>query len=403
MATIDPELQQRIRSHIETILPDLIELRHDLHAHPELGYEEHRTSEIVQNQLASAGVEFVAGLGGGTGILGHLPGEADRAVGLRADMDALPITEETGCAWSSTTPGVMHACGHDGHTTMLAGAARVLSTLAADAPLPQPVSFLFQPAEEGGAGGLRMCEDGCLEGRVLGPAFKSMYGLHGWPAWPLGVVGSRPGAMLAASDRFEITVEGLGGHAAMPHTTQDPVYAASLMVTALQQVVARNVNPVEGAVISVTSIQGGSAFNVIPGTVKMGGTLRALETDALETARRRLAEVIEATARAAGCRATLDYSEGYPVTRNDPVAFECFESIARRTVGDDRVQPMEFPVMGGEDFSYYGQRVPACFFVLGLLPPGAEAMPGLHHPEFDFNDEALATGVELFCRLALEA
>ncbi|MEE2718425.1 MAG: amidohydrolase [Planctomycetota bacterium] len=403
MSTFTPELQQRIRSRIESILPDLVTLRRDLHAHPELGYEEHRTSKVVQTQLTEAGVEFVSGLGGGTGILGHLPGGSDRAVGLRADMDALPITERTGCEWSSTHDGVMHACGHDGHTTMLVGAARVLASLSTEDPLPQPVSFVFQPAEEGGGGGLRMCEDGCLEGRVLGPAFKSMYGLHGWPAWPLGVVGSRPGAMLAASDRFEITVEGLGGHAAMPHTTQDPVYAASLIVTALQQVVARNVNPVEGGVISVTSIQGGSAFNVIPNTVRMGGTLRALEVDALATARRRLAEVVEATARAAGCVATLDYTEGYPVTRNHPEAFECFESIARRTVGEDRVQPMEFPVMGGEDFSYYGQRVPACFFVLGLLPPGTEAMPGLHHPEFDFNDEALATGVELLCRLALEA
>ncbi|MAA51765.1 MAG: hypothetical protein CMJ41_01725, partial [Phycisphaerae bacterium] len=267
MATIDHELQQRIRSHIERILPELVELRHDLHAHPELGYEEQRTSGVVQDQLSAAGVDFVAGLGGGTGVLGHLPGKADRAVGLRADMDALPITEQTGCPWSSNTDGIMHACGHDGHTTMLAGAARVLSALAADSPLPQPVSFLFQPAEEGGAGALRMCEDGCLEGRVLGPAFKSMFGLHGWPDWPLGVVGSRPGAMLAASDRFEITVEGRGGHAAMPHTARDPVYAASLIVTALQQVVARNVNPVEGAVISVTSIEGGSGFNIIPGTV----------------------------------------------------------------------------------------------------------------------------------------
>ena len=275
--------------------------------------------------------------------------------------------------------------------------------LLISAIVAQPVTFVFQPAEEGGAGGLRMCEDGCLEGKVIGPAFKSMYGLHGWPAWPLGVVGSRPGAMLAAADRFEITVEGLGGHAAMPHTTRDPVYAAASIVTALQQVVARNVNPVEGGVISVTRIEGGSAFNVIPGSVKMGGTLRALEADALETARRRLAEVVDATARAAGCTATLDYLEGYPVTRNDPGAFELFESIARGTVGDDRVQPMEFPVMGGEDFSYYGQRVPACFFVLGLLEPGREAMPGLHHPEFDFNDDAIATGVELFCRLAIEA
>jgi len=401
MSTTD--LHQRVRSLIDHLLPELVDLRHDLHAHPELGYEEHRTSTVVQDQLRDAGIEFTPGLAGGTGILGHLPGSAPNALGLRADMDALPITEQTGCPWSSTHEGVMHACGHDGHTTMLVGAARVLKQLADESPLPQPVSFVFQPAEEGGAGGKRMCEDGCVDGSVLGPPMKAMYGQHGWPAWPLGVVGSRPGAMLAAADRFDITVEGLGGHAAMPHTTNDPVLAAASIVTALQQVISRNVNPVEGGVISVTRIEGGSAYNVIPGSVHLAGTLRALEPDALATASRRLAEVVDATARACGCTARLEYHEGYPVTRNDPTAFETFETIARDTLGTDRVEPMVLPVMGGEDFSYYGQLVPACFFVLGLLPPGQEAMPGLHHPAFDFNDEALATGVEVLCRLALEA
>ena len=169
MPTIDTDLQQRIRTLIGDMLPELVDLRHDLHAHPELGYEEHRTSTVVQDQLRAAGIEFTPGLAGGTGILGHLPGSAPNALGLRADMDALPITEQTGCPWSSTHEGVMHACGHDGHTTMLVGAARVLKQLADESPLPQPVSFVFQPAEEGGAGGKRMCEDGCIDGSVLGP------------------------------------------------------------------------------------------------------------------------------------------------------------------------------------------------------------------------------------------
>tara|TARA_B100001059_G_scaffold13247_2_gene10615 strand:- start:9929 stop:11131 length:1203 start_codon:yes stop_codon:yes gene_type:complete len=399
---MNTDTRPRIRDIIDELLPELVDLRRDLHAHPELGYQEHRTSQVVQDQLSAAGVEFAAGLAGGTGVLGHLPGTEATAVGLRADMDALPISEQTGCEWSSTHDGIMHACGHDGHTTMLVGAARVLSRLAGESALPNPVTFVFQPAEEGGAGGQKMCQEGCVDGTIIGPPLRTIYGQHGWPGLPLGVVASRPGAMLAAADRFDIEITGLGGHAAMPHTTNDPVLAAASIVTALQQVMSRNVNPVEGGVISVTRIEGGSAYNVIPGSVRLAGTLRALEPAAHATARRRLAEIVDATAKAGGCTATMEYHEGYPVTRNDEKAFGTFEHVARETLGSDRVQPMEFPVMGGEDFSYYGQRVPACFFILGLLEPESESMPGLHHPSFDFNDKAIPAGIEMLCQLALK-
>lgn len=395
------DLDNQVRDTIETLLPELVELRHDIHAHPELGYEEHRTNGVVREQLEQAGIEHAGDLAGGTGILGHLPGKADTAIGLRADMDALPITECTGLPYASTHEGVMHACGHDGHTTILVGAARVLAEIAGNTTLPNPVSFVFQPAEEGGGGGRRMVEDGCLDGRVKGPPIRTMFGLHGWPQWAQGIVGTRPGPMLAAADRFEVVIKGLGGHAAMPHTTRDPVLAAAAITTALQQVVSRNIDPIQGAVISVTRIEGGTAFNIIPEECVIAGTVRALYDEALQVARTRLDEIVHGVARTWGCEATLEYEEGYPVTRNDPDAVLAFERIAREALGSERIQPLESPVMGAEDFSYYGQQVPSCFFVLGLLPPGMDSMPSLHHPCFNFNDETISTGVELFCRLAL--
>jgi amidohydrolase len=390
-----------IRSRINDILPELIAFRRDLHAHPELGYDEHRTSQTVQTALQEAGVEHVGGLAGGTGVLGHIPGTASNAIGLRADMDALPIDEQTGLEWASTHEGCMHACGHDGHTAILVGAARVLGAMAAEGTLPNPVNFLFQPAEEGGGGGKRMVEDGCLDGRVLGPDVSRMYGLHGWPTLPQGMISSRPGAMLAAADRFDVTITGLGGHAAMPHTTRDPIVAAAAVVQALQSIVARNVDPVQGAVVSVTMINSGSAFNIIPEVCTLAGTVRALHEEAMDTVRARLNEVVRDVAAAHGCQAQLEYHEGYPVTRNDPREVEIVHDTARKILGEDLVQVMDAPVMGAEDFSYYCQEVPSCFFALGLLPADRDSMPLLHHPCFDFNDDVIATGVELFCTLAL--
>ena len=394
---------QTLRDLVKQELPDLLAIRHDLHAHPELGYQEHRTSSVVQRELKEAGVAFVGDLAGGTGVLGHLPGEAGAAIGLRADMDALPIEEQTGLPYASTNPGVMHACGHDGHTTILIGAARVLARLSQDAPLPHPVTFTFQPAEEGGAGGRRMVEEGCLDGSVIGPPVQSMFGLHGWPHLPLGIVSTRPGPMLAAADAFDMLIKGTGGHAAYPQVTRDAIVAASAVISAAQHLVSRNVGPLDSVVVSFTQFHAGTAHNIIPSEVQLNGTVRTLTPEMRELAHQRLTEIAHHIARAHGCEAQVQIHHGYPVTANDPDAVETFNAIARRAFGADAVQHMADPVMGGEDFSYYGQKVPSCFFALGLIPQDQKSMPDLHQPTFNFNDDAIAMGVEMFCRLALGA
>ena len=393
---------EHLRGLINQELPDLITIRHDLHAHPELGYQEKRTSGLIQRQLEEAGVEFRAGLAGGTGILAHIPGGSGPGIGLRADMDALPIQETSDLEYRSTNEGVMHACGHDGHTTILIGAVRVLAEIArSGGGLPRPVSFVFQPAEEGGAGGQRMVQDGCLDGSVLGPAVEHMFGLHGWPRVPLGTVATRPGPMMAAADAFDIAIEGEACHAAWPHVGTDPIVAAASMIGALQTIASRNVEPLESVVVSVTQVHAGTAYNIIPGEARLAGTVRTLTPEVRQLARRRLGEIAEGVARAHGCRAIVDYQQGYPPTVNHPEAVEIFRNVAGEAFGPGRVLELEQPVMGGEDFAFYGQVVPACFFALGLVPDGAAIPAELHQPTFNFNDDAIATGVEIFCRLAL--
>ena len=391
-----------IRELVRRELPALVALRRDLHAHPEVGYEEVRTSGIVRDALRDAGVRHEGGLAGGTGVLASIPGSGPRAVALRADMDALPIVERSDRPWKSRIDGRMHACGHDGHTAILVGAARVLAALAARAPLPRPVTLVFQPAEEGGAGGQRMVQDGALDGSRLGPAVEEAFALHGWPELPLGTVATRAGAIMAASDRFEVHVEGRGAHAAWPHRSADPVVCAAAIVTALQSVVARNVDPLDAAVVSVTAIEGGAAFNVIPERVSLRGTYRSLSESTRSLIERRISEVAAGVAAAHGCSARAELHRNYPVTVNDAGAVARFEAVARATLGAERVGHLAAPVMGGEDFAFYLEKVPGCMFVLGLLPPGQDSMPALHHPAFDFNDDAIAVGVELFCRLALD-
>ncbi|TVQ53109.1 MAG: amidohydrolase [Phycisphaerales bacterium] len=390
-----------LKSLIQQEMPELIAIRHDLHAHPELGYQENRTNGVIRRELEQMGVEYVGDLAGGTGVLGHLPGQHDHATALRADIDALPIVEQTGAVYASQHEGVMHACGHDGHTTILVGAARVLSKIARDARLPRPVSFIFQPAEEGGAGGKRMVEEGCLNGSRLGPSVESIFGLHGWPHLPLGQVSTRPGPMLAAADMFELRIRGTGCHAAYPHVGHDPIVAGAAVVSAAQQIASRNVGPLDSVVVSITQFHAGTTHNIIPEEVLLTGTVRTLSPETQQLAQERLHEIATNIAAAHGCEAHLDYHVGYPVTRNDPKAVQTFEEIARPVMGADNVVPMEHPVMGGEDFSFYGQAVPACFFALGLIPDGQTSMPDLHQPTFDFNDDALAIGIELFCRLAM--
>ncbi len=395
------ELAQ-LRGMIAREMPELVALRRDLHAHPEVRYEEVRTGRVVAEQLAGAGVEVKTGLGGGTGVLGHLPGLASKAVALRADMDALPIMEETGAAYASRYPGVMHACGHDGHTAILIGAARVLSKISQRGLLPRPVTFVFQPAEEGGAGAKKMIDDGCLSGLHTGAPVERIFGLHGWPELPLGVVSTRPGALLASSDAFEITVIGRGGHAAFPHFTRDPITTGAAIVVALQTIVSRNVSPMESVVLSVGQFHAGSANNIIPEQAVMSGTVRTFNQEVRALVRERLQEVAEQTAKAMGCQCRVVINPGYPVTFNDAGAVESFNAIAGEMMAADKIVPMIHPVTGSEDFSFYSQVIPACFFLLGMRPEGVAKIPALHNPAFDFNDDAMAMGVELFCRLALK-
>lgn len=402
MPTPTANLAHRVSELIAAELPSLLAFRHDLHAHPELKYQEQRTSRRIRDELSAAGIEHVGDLAGGTGVLAHVPGSGgDGAIGLRADMDALPITEENDVAYKSTSPGVMHACGHDGHTTICLGAARVLKRLADEGTLPRSVKFLFQPAEEGGAGGRRMVEDGCLTDKVLGAPVVEMFGLHCWPTLPLGTVATRPGPLLAATDHFTVTMRGKMGHAASPHFAHDPIVAASELVMALQSIVSRNVDPLESVVISVTKFHGGTAYNVIPEAVEIAGTMRTLTEEMRRFGRTRFYETAINVAAIHRCVAEIEWEPGYPVTRNDAGAVEAFFSVAREAVGEDRATLYPVPCMGGEDFSYYCNEVPSCFFLLGQQRSPEEPYPMVHTPRFDFNDDSLALGVEMFCRLAL--
>ena len=393
------ELTERVNAEVGRV----VELRRDIHSHPELMFQEERTSDLVASELASVGVEHVAGLAGGTGVLGWLPATtADPAsaptIALRADMDALPIEEETGKPYASTRPGLMHACGHDGHTAILLGAARVLSRLER----PNNALLLFQPAEEGGAGADKMCRDGALDGSRIGRPADMVYGLHCWPELGLGRVATRVGPLLAATDEFTVTIRGKGGHAAYPHFCVDPVVVGAHVVSALQTIASRRVSPVDPVVVTVGSIHAGTTYNVIPDTATMKGTVRTLREDTRRFVEEEFRTLIENTASAFGAHAQIDWSPGYPATENDAAPTERMTRIACAALGEARFLEREEPSMGGEDFSYYARYAPACFFMLGIKPEGWHTYPGLHTPTFDFNDDALGTGVEMMCRLAVE-
>ncbi len=402
-------MHDSIENAIDVLLPELVALRHDFHQHPELSNEERRTSECIQQLLAKIpGLEFKTGFAGGTGILAHLPATAadsadHLAVALRADMDALPITEATGHPWASNTPGVMHACGHDGHTTILLGAAKILATIE---HRPNPITFIFQPAEEHGGGADRMCNEGALDGATgggLGPRVARVFGLHGWPEIQLGILGTRTGPLLAATDDFIVTIRGSGGHAAMPHLLRDPIVASAAVITSLQTLASRAINPLDPIVCTVSTIHGGAVDNVVPDSIELTGTVRTLSDATRVQAHTHFVRIVESAAASQGCTAEIDWRPGYPVTNNHPEATDLFFDVARRTFGPQHVVTVPDPFMGGEDFSYYGQHVPACFFILGLLPVGDDpaTTPRLHQPTFDFNDEAIGPGIRAMVELAI--
>ncbi len=385
-----------------TINMDLLEIRHDLHAHPQIRFEETYASELVQRHLGALGIEFRAGLALGTGVLGYLPAttnpESAPTIALRADMDALPIHEETGKPYASTIPGRMHACGHDGHTTILLGVA---NELVKSSHRPNNVLFVFQPAEEGGAGAKYMVEDGCLNGSLLGNKADMMFGLHGWTSVPIGHVATRVGPLMASTDEFIIELEGQGGHAAMPESTRDPVVAAAHLVLALQQIASRNVGPFEQVVVTVGSLHAGSTNNVIPMSATLHGTIRTMTPELREFAKERVHQISIGIAAASDLKAIVTLNEGYPVTVNDERAVQRFLQVATGVLGADKVSDDGKPTMGGEDFAYYGAECRCCFFQLGLIPEGQETYPSVHTPVFDFNDDALAIGVKVMTALAL--
>jgi amidohydrolase len=364
--------------------------RHDFHEHPELLYDVHRTAGKVADLLRSFGVDEVTTGIGRTGVVGIIKGRnggAGRVLGLRADMDALPIKEQTGKAYASQVEGKMHACGHDGHTAMLLGAAKYL---AETRNFDGTVAVIFQPAEEGGAGARTMMEDGLLEKFGI----DEVYGMHNMPGMPAGTFAIREGGIMAATDEFSIEVEGIGGHAAFPHTSLDPVLAMAQMIVGLQSLVSRNVDPLRSAVLSVTVVQAGEATNVIPPRARFAGTVRTLDEAVRTLMETRMRALIAGLADGFGVQATVTYRRGYPVTVNAPAQTAFAQEIAGQIVGSDRVNGKVDATMGGEDFAFMLQARPGAYIFVGN---GNSTQ--LHTNTYDFNDEIIPFGVSYWARL----
>ena len=367
---------------------EIVGWRRDFHTHPETLYDVHRTAGRVAELLRSFGVDEVVEGIGQTGVVGLIRGRGPgRTIGLRADMDALPITERSGVPHASAVPGKMHACGHDGHTAMLLGAAKYL---AETRNFDGNAVLIFQPAEEGGAGGKAMVEDGMMERFGI----DQVYGLHNMPGLPEGSFAMRTGGIMAASDRFDIVIEGKGGHAARPQHAVDPVSIAAQLVVALQTLVSRNVDPMRSAVLSITMFHAGDAFNIIPQRVEIAGTVRTLDEDVRDLMETRLKEVTVGLVTTLGGQAVVNYQRGYPVTVNDADAVDYAAGIAASVVGDERVDTNTDPSMAGEDFSYMLQARPGAFVFLGTGPG-----PELHSDTYDFNDAVIPVGVSYWVRL----
>jgi hippurate hydrolase len=364
--------------------------RRHLHTIPEILYEVHKTSAFVAERLREFGCdEVVTGIGR-TGVVGIIRGNLGPGdtVGLRADMDALPLKEVTGKPWSSTHENAMHACGHDGHTAMLLGAAKYL---AETRNFKGAVAVIFQPAEEGGAGGKAMVDDGMMEKFGI----RKVFGMHNMPGLPVGQFATRPGPIMAATAEFTITVKGKGGHAAQPHRTVDPIVTASAMISALQTIRSRNVDPIEQLVVSVTKIHAGDAYNIIPEELEFAGTIRTLKKEVAEKTYERMRAVCEGVAAAHGATVRVDIDVNYPVTFNHEAETDFAIGVARGVAGEPNVHGSVSPVMGGEDFSYMLEARPGAFIFLGN---GDTA--GLHNPNYDFNDEAIPHGVSYWVKLA---
>ncbi len=388
-----------IHPRIEAMTGEITAWRRDFHSNPELLFDVHRTAQVVADKLRSFGCdEVVTGIGR-TGVVAVIKGKGQgsgtgsgqgsgKVVGLRADMDALPIEEETNLPYRSQVPGKMHACGHDGHTAMLLGAAKYL---AETRDFDGTAIMIFQPAEEGGGGGREMCAEGLMQRFGI----QEVYGMHNMPGLPIGSFAVRPGPMMAAADRFLIKLEGRGGHAAKPNDTIDPVVAAAQIISALQTIASRNCDPLDSVVVSVTAVKAGEAYNVIPQTVDMKGTVRTLSKEMRVTAEKRLREIVDGVATAMGCTSEIDYELGYPVTFNHADQTKFVASVASAMVGKDKVDLTVPPTMGAEDFSFMLEERPGSYVFMGN---GDSA--GLHHPAYDFNDKAIPVGVSYWVKVA---
>ena len=381
----------QIRSEIHAIKDIIVSTRRDIHQHPELAFDEHRTSKLVAERLESFGIEIQTGVGK-TGVVGTLKGKNDgKTIAFRADMDALPIQETSDISYKSKNAGIMHACGHDGHTAMLLGTAEVLSKQADK--LNGTLKFFFQPAEEGQGGARFMIDDGALEG------VDEVYGIHLWNYQKYGTIGVKSGPIMAAADIFEITVHGKGGHGAAPQGTKDAVLIAAHLIQTLQTIVSRNTNPIESTVVTVGQINGGYNFNIIADKVTLRGTTRAYTEDNRQLIKKRMKEIIAGTEKTFGTKIELDYEDGYPPTVNDPTAADNLLNAAQKIVGDGAGHP--YLSMGAEDFSYFLQKVPGCYFLVGSAPEGREPLSVPHHcSHFDIDERALLVGSSVYLQLA---
>jgi hippurate hydrolase len=369
----------------------IVALRRDIHREPELGFDTEKTAEKVLAALGSLPLDIETGVAK-NGIVATLEGEGDGpTVALRADMDALPILEDTGLPFASETEGKMHACGHDGHTSMLVGAAHVLSGMRDR--FDGTVKFVFQPAEEGGGGGKVMVDEGVADGVC------SIFALHLWPGLPFGKVATKAGPIMAAADAFEMEIKASGGHGAMPHLACDAIAIAAQVVTALQTIVSREVDPVEPAVLTVGEIGAGTAFNIIPDKARIGGTVRTLNADLRKKIPARMEELARGVAQGMRGDVDLDYTFSYPVTVNDEAAADLALSVAEDLFGGESVLELPNPSMGGEDFAYFLQKVPGAFIWLGI----GEDASGLHTPGFAFDEEILPRGSALLAALSISA
>ena len=374
----------------------IISIRRELHEHPELMYEEFKTSELIRRELDKLEISYKHPIAE-TGVLASIGNGNGPCVALRADMDALPIHEETDVSFKSKIDGKMHACGHDCHVSMLLGAARLLK--GKEDQINGTVKLLFQPAEEGGAGGKLMREEGALKN----PAVERIFGLHVWPQMPSGQIGSREGTFLAATSSLSLTVKGVGGHAAVPQLTKDPVLTSARIITNLQSIISRELDPLDSGVVSITVINGGNASNVIPSEVNVKGTLRSLTMDGLKELQKRVKEIAEGIAQTHGCEAIVEYvGNDYPPTVNDSDMWKFAKEIGIELLGDENVSDLD-AVMGGEDFAYYTEKVKGCFVVLGMNNPDIDATYSVHHPMFKADEDALHIGTALHTIFALKS